>query len=104
MGCASGLIKSGYNRSGGNVFKDVTEANLVAAGVTDFETRKVLMGYGRTGKGKTKVEDLGDGVYRRKRTKDSDLDDPLPKELQKKQAISLEFNEIPEDYVSSASP
>lgn len=107
MACAAPLIKNGYNfvaSPGANPLAGLSEVSLVSIGITDPDVRKTLVAYGRSGKGKSTVTDVGTGYAGRKRkmtTKDSDLDSPLPTKAQEKEAISLEFHEETEDYVST---
>jgi hypothetical protein len=105
MSCASPLIKNGYNvvsSPGANPLSGLSEVTLVSIGITDPDVRKTLVAYGRSGKGKSTVTDIGTGYAGKKRKlpKDSDLDSPLPTKAQQKEVMSLEFNEELEDYVS----
>lgn len=113
MGAASALIKAGYNKSGiANPFTGVSEPALVAAGVTDPESRKQIIAWGRTGRSRTTTgsstgshNTFGGGssggtAGKKRKAKGSDLDKPLPVKAEEKQAISLEFDEVLEDYVS----
>lgn len=103
MGAASALIKAGYNKASvANPFVGISEPALVAAGVTDPDTRKQIVAYGRSGKGRVlgaNASTQGSAGKKRK-SKDSDLDKPLPVKAEEKQAISLDFEEVMEDYVS----
>ena len=104
MACASPLIKNGYNvvpAPGANPLSGLSEVTLVSIGITDPDVRKTLVAYGRSGKGKSTITDLGTGYAGKKRKlgKDSDLDSPLPTKAQQKEVMSLEFNEETEDYV-----
>ena len=111
MGSASALIKAGYNKANvANPLSGISEPALVAAGVTDPETRKQIIAYGRSGKGRTPNSGnssasgaLGGSPGKWKRPKGSDLDKPLPVKAEEKEAISLEFDEVLEDYVSFIS-
>lgn len=105
MATASPLIKAGYNKANvANPFTGISDVALVAAGVTDPETRKQLISYGRSGKAKAGSSSasgsLGPAGKKRKAW-GSDLDKPLPVKAEEKQAISLDFEEVMEDYVSS---
>lgn len=105
MTAASALIKAGYNRANvANPFVGVSEVALVAAGVTDPETRKQLVAWGRTGKSRVASGQNGSGAaspgIKKRKGKGSDLDKPLPVKAEEKEAISLEFDEVLEDYVS----
>lgn len=93
------LVKAGYNTSSANPFAGCTDSQLVSAGIKDFDVRKILIAYGRSGKGKTVVSDEG-GHHRKRKTKDSDLDTPLRDGPEEQEVMSLDFQEETEDYVS----
>lgn len=104
MGAASALIKAGYNKADvANPFVGISEISLVSAGVTDPETRKQLVAYGRTGKGRkpTTIRDVGgQGQGKKRKSRESDLDRPLPVKAEERVALSLDFEEVMEDFVS----
>lgn len=102
LAAASSLIKVGLNTSDTNPFTGTSDVTLVAAGVTDPDVRKAIVAYGRTGKGKTLISDSG-GIKRKRKTRESDLDAPLPMKAEEREAIKLEFNEELEDYVCRLS-
>lgn len=107
MGAASALIKAGYNKANvSNPFVGVSEPALVAAGVTDPETRKQIIAWGRSGRsrttsGSTSGSPSNGAPGKKRKAKGSDLDKPLPVKAEEKEAISLEFDEVMEDYVSA---
>ena len=97
------MIKNGHNvvsPSQPNPLVGLSEVSLVAIGVTDPDVRKTLVAYGRSGKGKTKIHDVGSGYGTKRRLgRESDLDAPLPTKAEEKEVIRLEFDEVTEDYV-----
>ncbi|KAK9897322.1 hypothetical protein P389DRAFT_183270 [Cystobasidium minutum MCA 4210] len=104
MAAASPLIKAGYNKANvANPLTGISEPALVAAGVTDPDTRKQLVAYGRSGKSKlgSSSGSLGASGPAGKKRKawGSDLDKPLPVKAEEKEAISLDFEEVTEDYL-----
>ena len=117
LGCTAALVRAGYSslpRDGSGPLAGVSEISLVAAGVTDPDVRKMLVAFGRSGRGTRTagtsagsgaVADVGSdggrtGRKRKMQTKDSDLDRPLPTALEDRPALSLEFNEELEDTAS----
>lgn len=109
MNAASALIKAGYNKANvTNPFVGISEPALVAAGVLDPETRKQIIAWGRSGRSRT-VSGNSNGSSsstapgKKRKAKGSDLDKPLPVKAEEKEAISLEFDEVMEDYVSTPS-
>lgn len=98
MAVIPSLVKAGYNTSSANPFAGISDSTLVSAGVKDFDVRKTIVAYGRSGKGRTVVSDEG-GNYRKRKTKDSDLDAPLRDGPEEKEVMSLDFQEETEDYV-----
>lgn len=85
----------------------------MSIGITDPDIRKVLCAYGRTGRkssstvaggslndaGKTLITEGGQGYGRKRKSREHDLDTPLPTKQEDKIAIPLEFGEVEEDYV-----